>query len=307
MNRTITGIPGIRAGHAHDMDARTGCTVVIGPFRAAAHVPGKATGTRELHAIEPTSLVERIDAVLLTGGSAFGLAAADGVVQWLEERGAGFETGVARVPVVPAAVLFDLAEGRADARPDAAMGRAACEAASAAPLAEGAVGAGTGATVGNVLGPAGASRGGVGSWAATCGAWSVGAIAAVNAFGDVVDAGGAIVAGARDAAGRFADTMRLLSTGAAVPDFPHTHTNTTLALIATDAPLTRTGLQALARSAAAAFAARIRPVFTPFDGDVIFAVSTAEKPEMLSPRQQLALGVVAQQVLETAIGRAVTQ
>jgi len=305
MNRTITAVPGIRAGHAHDTDARTGCTVVLGPFRAAVHVPGFATGTRELHAIQPTSLVERVDAVLLTGGSAFGLAAADGVVQWLEERNAGFETGAGRVPVVPAAVLFDLAEGRPDLRPDAAMGRAACDRAGTQPLAEGAVGAGTGATVGKLLGRAGASRGGIGSWAQRCGAWTIGAIAAVNAFGDVVDADGRIVAGARDASGRFVDSMKQLGSGAATPDFSQTHTNTTLAVIATDAPLSRTALHALAQAAAAAFAARIRPVFTPFDGDVIFAVSTADEPAAHSPGGLLAVSAAAQQVLETAILRGV--
>lgn len=305
MNPTIMAVPGIRAGHAHDVEARTGCTVILGPFRAAAHVPGFATGTRELHAIRPTSLVERVDAVLLTGGSAFGLAAADGVVAWLEEHGAGFETGVARVPVVPAAVLYDLAEGRADVRPDVAMGRDACERAGTEPLAEGAIGAGAGATVGKLLGREGASPGGIGTFAAKFGAWTIGAVVAVNAFGDVVDATGRIVAGARDSSGRFIDTMQVLASGAAAPDFSQTHTNTTLALIATDAPLTRTALQTLAQAATAAFGARIRPVFSPFDGDVVFAVSTAEETRPVSPPELLALSVSAQQVLAEAILRAV--
>ncbi|MFW5951826.1 MAG: P1 family peptidase, partial [Gemmatimonadota bacterium] len=130
MSGRLTDVPGLRVGHAGDHEARTGCTVVLGPFRAAADVRGTATGTRELEAISPLHLVDRADAILLTGGSAFGLAAAGGVAAWLEEQGDyGFDTGVARVPIVPAAVLFDLAVGRSDRRPDAAMGRAACMAA----------------------------------------------------------------------------------------------------------------------------------------------------------------------------------
>jgi len=133
----ITDVPGIRVGHATDAEAATGCTVVLGPFRAACDVRGLATGTRELETLTATHLVPRADAILLTGGSAYGLDAAAGVMQWLEERGAGFDTGPARVPIVPAAVIFDLGVGRADRRPDAAMGRAACEAAGSGPVAEG--------------------------------------------------------------------------------------------------------------------------------------------------------------------------
>jgi L-aminopeptidase/D-esterase-like protein len=160
-------VPGLRVGHATDAEARTGCTVLLGPFRGASHTAGHATGSREIDPLSPLHVVPRIDALLLTGGSAFGLAAAEGVVQWLEERGIGYETGAARVPIVPAAVIYDLAVGRSDRRPDAAMGRAACDAASEAMPAEGAVGAGTGATAGKVLGRDNASRGGFGVAAAS--------------------------------------------------------------------------------------------------------------------------------------------
>jgi len=308
----ITAVPGIRVGHATDAAARTGCTVILGPFRAACEVRGLATGTRELEALSPLHLVARPDAILLTGGSAFGLAAADGVVRWLEERGAGYDVGVARVPIVPAAVIFDLAVGDAARRPDAAMGRAACDAASAGDVAEGPVGAGTGATVGKVRGLAGAMPGGVGTWAESVAGYTVGALAVVNAFGDVLDAQGRILAGARDEEGRFLDTARTLREGRIPGDFARLArgappgTNTTLAVVATDAPLPRTALEALARAAGTALARRISPVHTPYDGDVVFAVSTAPAAHELTPGTLLTLGVAAAYTLERAIERAVT-
>jgi L-aminopeptidase/D-esterase-like protein len=181
-NRSLTAVPGVRVGHAQDTTARTGCTVILGPFRAAVFVGGFATGTRELFVLDHNHLAPLADAILLTGGSAFGLAAADGVVGWLEEHGQGFDTGVARVPLVPAAVLFDLGFGAAHIRPDARMGRAACDAAGDEPVAEGAVGAGAGATVGKLLGPSGSMQGGIGSWAERRGDYTVAALVAVNAF-----------------------------------------------------------------------------------------------------------------------------
>lgn len=308
----ITDVPGIRVGHATDAEAATGCTVVLGPFRAACDVRGLATGTRELETLTATHLVPRADAILLTGGSAYGLDAAAGVMQWLEERGAGFDTGPARVPIVPAAVIFDLGVGRADRRPDAAMGRSACEAASSGPVAEGRVGAGTGATVGKLRGLEGAMPGGVGTWAvegpAGC---TVGALVVVNAMGDVLDANGRIIAGARDAEGRFIGTERAIREGAlsdrGVPALGvEPGQNTTLAVVATDAPLERTALQALARMAALGVARRISPVHTTFDGDVTFAVSTATEAREPSPALLLTLGVLAAHAVERAIERAVT-
>lgn len=306
---TLTAVPGVRVGHATDLDARTGCTVVIGPFRASCDVRGLATGTRELDALSPHHLVPAVDAILLTGGSAFGLDAAGGVVAWLEERGFGFDTPAARVPIVPAAVIYDLAVGRADRRPDAAMGRAACDLASAAPVPEGPVGAGAGASVGKILGLAGASPSGIGSWALPSNGFVVGALAVVNAVGDVRAADGRIVAGARGPDGVFIDTARALREGAfaAGPGSPGPvgGTNTTLVVVATDAPLTRTALEMLARMAATGVSRRITPVHTPFDGDVTFAASTASEIHELPPPTLLALGAAAAYAVEVAIERAV--
>lgn len=312
MMPALTDVPGIRVGHAADTEARTGCTVVLGSFRAAADVRGTATGTREIEAISPLHVAPRSDALLLTGGSAFGLDAATGVTAWLAERGAGFDTGVARVPIVPAAVIFDLGVGASDRWPDAAMGRAACEAATDGEIAEGAAGAGTGATVGKALGADAASPGGLGSWALEGPGCTVGALVVVNALGDVLDGRGGVLAGARGEDGEFVGIARTIAAGALDGEFAHLArapqpgTNTTLAVIATDAPLTRTALQSVARVAATAVARRISPVHTPFDGDVTFAVSTAPEPREVSPALLMTLGVLAAEALDRAIERAVT-
>jgi L-aminopeptidase/D-esterase-like protein len=305
MSGRVTDVPGIRVGHATDAKALTGCTVVLGPFRAAYDIRGAATGTREVEVASPHHLVERVDAILLTGGAAFGLAAADGVMAWLEEQGGyGYDTGVARVPIVPAAVLFDLGVGRSDRRPDPAMGRAACEAASHE-VPEGRVGAGTGATVGKLLGAAGAMPGGVGTAATTLGNWAVGALVAVNALGDVVDGSGRILAGTRGPDGRFADSARLAASGLGQPPLAPGGTNTTLAVVATDAPLDRSALVALARAGSTGVARRTSPAHTPFDGDTTFAVSTARDPQPTGPGTILALAAAAAQVVGEAMERAV--
>ncbi|MFO7894861.1 MAG: P1 family peptidase [Longimicrobiales bacterium] len=300
---SITDVPGIRVGHAGDDAARTGCTVVLGPFRAAADVRGAGTGTRELAAASPRHLVERIDAILLTGGSAFGLAAADGVMAWLEEQGRGYDTGVARVPIVPAAVIFDLDTGAADRRPDAAMGRAACEAAGRH-VAEGRVGAGTGATVGMGRGPGQPMPGGVGTASAVGSGYTVGALAVVNALGDVLDGEGRIIAGVRGSDGAFLDSARMAREAGSKAPLPGT--NTTLCVVATDAPLDRTALEALARAGSTGVARRISPAHTPFDGDVVFAVSTADATRPAPPERILALSALAAQAVAEAIERAVT-
>jgi L-aminopeptidase/D-esterase-like protein len=304
-NATLTAVSGLVVGHAQDAVARTGCTVVIGPFRAAAYVPGFATGTRELDVLSPSHLAHPIDALLLTGGSAFGLGAADGVVRWLEQRGRGFATPAGRVPIVPAAVIFDLGVGNPARRPDADMGFAACEAATAEPMREGAVGAGTGATVGKLLGMEGACPSGIGSWSVQAAGYQIGALAVVNALGDVLSHSGDVLAGARSADGRFIETMRWLRTHHTPVAQPEGG-NTTLAVVATDAPLTRLDLYALARQSANALARRIAPVFTPFDGDIVFALSTAGGTREFEPGLRLQLSAVAQYVLEIAIERAVT-
>src|SRR2546423_920739 len=215
---------GVAVGHATDEVGATGVTVVRGieaPLRAGAAVFGRATGTRELHTLSVDHLVDRIDAVMLTGGSAFGLDAAAGVMQWMEERGRSFAVPGGVVPIVPAAVIFDLAPlGRFDARPTAAMAYEACNRAAPNDIAEGSVGAATGATVGKIAGPQRAMKGGFGCALEANGSWRVGALAVVNALGDVRDARGRIIAGARadddtPASRRFRDTARQLADAAA--------------------------------------------------------------------------------------------
>jgi L-aminopeptidase/D-esterase-like protein len=270
-------------------------------MRAAAYVRGRATGTRELDALSPGHLVPAIDALLLTGGSAYGLGAADGVMRWLAERGRGFPVGAGVVPIVPAAVIFDLAPlGRSDRWPAAEDGEAACEAAGVQ-VAEGSVGAGTGATVGKVLGAAGAMKGGVGTWAERSGDVVVGALAVVNAFGDVRDGTGEIIAGARSGNG-FVDAARYLAQGGAPGgSFARTGANTTLVVVGTNARVERGQLAEVARSAADAMAQRITPVGTQFDGDIVFAVSTGETP----PATAIMVEQLAQRATAMAIERAV--
>jgi L-aminopeptidase/D-esterase-like protein len=302
MNQSITAVPGLTAGHAsYDEDA-TGCTVLLGPFRAAVDIRGLATGTREMDALSPRHLVPHIDAILLTGGSALGLAAADGVVEWLRENGRGFDVGPTRIPIVPAAVIFDIR--RSDQRhPDAALGRAACVAASGGALEEGRVGAGTGATVGKMRGPANATPGGVGTYATAHGQYTVGAIAVVNAFGDVVARDGSIIAGARNDDGSYLDSMAAAAGAVGGAGWPLT--NTTLCAVATDAPLSRTALQTVARMGSSAIVRRIAPANTVFDGDVVFALSTSQTVAEMQPADLLSIGTAAQLALEEAIMRAV--
>lgn len=300
----ITDVPGVRLGHAGDPEALTGCTVVLldEPAVGAVDVRGGAPGTRETDLLAPGRLVDRVDAILLTGGSAFGLDAAAGVMAWLAAQGRGFDAGAARVPIVPAAVLFDLGVGRADVRPDAEMGIAACRAAAggaSGPL-EGSVGAGLGATVGKVLGLAGAMRGGVGSASLRLpdGA-TVGAVVAVNCLGDVYDPDtGRRLAGTRDPrTGAPVDAAALLLTAAAGPPPAH---NTTLAVVATDAELDPAQARRLAEMAHVGMARAIRPVHTQFDGDTIFAVATGRRRSDLTR-----LGIAAGEVVGRAIARAV--
>ncbi|MFQ5678101.1 MAG: P1 family peptidase [Gemmatimonadota bacterium] len=307
-NRSLTAVPGIAVGHATEEADATGCTVILGPFVGAVELAGQATGSRELDVLSPHHLVPSCDAILLTGGSAFGLRAADGVVSWLEERGRGFLTREGRVPIVPAAVIYDLGVGRADARPDAGMGYAAAAAASTAAVREGRVGAGTGASVGKLMGRRGAERGGVGSWACRRAESShtVGALAVVNAFGDVLDKRGTIVAGCRADDGTYLDTAKALREGAVRPLGYGGAENTTLGVVATDAPLRRTELQVVARHAAGALVRRISPAGTAFDGDLVFALSTGRGEAFeAGPGDLLTLGLRARATLERAIERAV--
>lgn len=295
---------GLAVGHATDVEAATGCTVVRGldaPHRAAGVVIGRATGSRELALLEPGHLVERVDAILLTGGSAYGLDAAAGVMRWMEERGRGFPVGAGVVPIVPAAVIFDLQPlGRFDVRPTPQMAYAACEQASSSGIAEGDVGAGTGATVGKFRGRDGAMKGGLGIAVAEEAGRAAVAIAVVNAFGDVRDAAGAIIAGARLEDGSFVDTARALARGGKPGGFV-AGTNTTLGVVALDAAYSRAELKAIAQAAGAGLLHRITPAGTLADGDIVFALSPMEGP---SAPQELGERL-ARQAFEAAIERAV--
>jgi len=300
---------GLAVGHATDEAGATGCTVIRGissPHRAAVAVIGRATATRETALLEPGHLVERIDAILLTGGSAYGLDAAAGVMKWMESKGRGFPVGAGVVPIVPAAGLFDLAPlGSFDARPTAAMAEKACDAAVSRGIAEGSVGAGTGLTVGKVMGRDGAMKGGIGLAVREAPGCAAMAIAAVNAFGDVRDADGRIIAGARTKDRGFADTARVLAAGGPERAFgggtAAGATNTTLAVVALDVALTRLELQRVARAATAAYHRRISPAGTSFDGDIVFALAPMQGAS--APLAQCEM--LATAALEDAIERAV--
>jgi len=301
---TLAPLPGIRIGHWQDLDALTGCTVLLpdaGSMRAGVAVGGGAPATRETDLLAPTATVQEIQALLLTGGSAFGLDAASGVMRYLEERNLGFDARVARVPIVPAAALFDLDLGSPTIRPDAASGYAACLAASPEEAREGTVGAGTGAVVGRLLGGLdGRTKGGLGLATAPEGAPArIGVIAAVNAVGDVVDRDGTVIAGARrgDA---FLGAAALLRGGASRPPVPTERSNTTLVAVVTSARLDKLALTRLARQAHDGMALAISPVHTAFDGDIVFALSTGD--DEADPITELALTV---ELVATAIRRAV--
>ena len=271
----LCDVPGVLVGHATDEEGRTGCTAVLFevPAVAGVDVRGSSPGTRETDLLSPTGRVGETHGILLTGGSAFGLAAADGVVRFLEERGAGYDVRVARVPLVPAAVLFDLAVGDPKARPDRAMGYEAAAAARSGAFVEGSVGAGTGATVGKVLGPERAMKGGVGSASVRLsGGLVVGALAAVNAFGDVRDPlTGEIVAGPRLADGTLADSVEHLEEAARFMRWGAE--NTTLAVVATNARLAKPQVTKIAQMAHDGLARTVSPVHTSVDGDLVFAAS----------------------------------
>jgi L-aminopeptidase/D-esterase-like protein len=279
----ITDVPGIRVGHWTDRDAITGCTVVLCPPGTAGSVDvkGGAPGTRETDALRPGTLTPEVHAVVLTGGSAFGLAVADGVMSWLEARGLGFDARVARVPIVPAAVLFDLSLGDPSARPDASAGEAACEAASEGPVGEGSVGAGTGATVAKDPDPTAGWKGGVGTASEREGDLVVGALAVVNALGTIVEDDGAEIATNRNPE---AEPERW--SGA----------NTTLVVVATNARLSKERAQLVAQAGSEGIALAVRPAHTLFDGDVVFALGTGEVDAPQPEVERLATRLVAEAI-----------
>jgi len=324
VQNAITDIPGILVGHAQNTEALTGCTVILCEAGAMGGVDqrGGAPGTRETDLLRPLHLVEKVHAIVLAGGSAFGLDAAGGVMQYLEERGIGYNVGVARIPIVPAAILFDLAIGRADIRPDAAMGYQACLNASSQPPAQGNFGAGTGATVGKFLGMSNAMKAGIGTASMDVGGGLiVGAMVAVNALGDVLDlSSGRIIAGARNSSGEhhpsltpeetdpvsgttstdspFADTLSVLRTWAARGSSTSvTQENTVIGVVATNAKLTKEQTNKVAQMAQDGLARVIRPAHTMADGDTIFSLATGDVDADVNVVGSFAAEVFAQAIV----------
>ncbi len=292
---SITDVPGIEVGHAQDDEALTGCTVILCRKGAVAGVDvrGGAPGTRETDLLNPINLVEQVHAILLSGGSAFGLDAATGVMRYLEENKIGLDTGPARVPIVPAAILYDLNTGRADVRPDAAMGYRAAAAASPVHRAEGNVGAGTGASVGKMRGMKYAMKSGIGTASVNINGVIIGAIVAVNPIGDVIDPN----TGKRIAGMRSATTLAWMKRGQTRSAFK---SNTVIGVIATNAKLTKAQATKVAQMAQDGLAQTIRPAHTLFDGDTIFALSTGREKADVST-----VGAFAAEVMAKAIVRGV--
>lgn len=314
LNHTITDVSGIEVGHAQNEEALTGCTVILCRKGAVAGVDvrGSAPGTRETDLLNPVHLVEKVHAVVLAGGSAFGLDAASGVMNYLEEKKIGFNTGTARVPIVPSAILYDLNIGHADIRPDSTMGARAAASATSAPPAEGNVGAGTGATIGKMFGLSLAMKSGLGTASMDIGGGViVGAIVAVNAFGDVIDPGtNQIIAGLRSGKvgplrigkkDEFADTLAMMKSPMGRGVFGLTsRANTVIGAVATNARLTKAQATKIAQMAQDGIARTIRPAHTMLDGDAIFALSTGTKKADTS-----ILGAFAAEAMAQAILRAV--
>jgi L-aminopeptidase/D-esterase-like protein len=300
----LTDVAGVKVGHFTDTRRPTGCTVVVVEAGATCGVDvrGGAPGTRETDLLDPVNMVQQVHAIVLSGGSAFGLDTASGVVRWLEERQVGFPAGPARVPIVPAAILFDLAVGDPSIRPDAAAGYAAAKAAASGAVEEGNVGAGAGATVGKVFGFARAMKAGLGSASVRLpGGAVVAALAAVNAAGDIVDPStGALVAGARTEAGDGLEgTLKALLEGRP-PAGPLKGESTVLVVVATNVTLTKTEATKVAQMAHDGMARAVSPVHTPWDGDTVFALSVGTASV---PGGVLVVGALAAEVTARAILR----
>jgi L-aminopeptidase/D-esterase-like protein len=311
-----TFLTGLRIGHAQDLEALTGCTVILCEQGAVGGVDqrGGAPGTRQTDALYPMHLVEKVHAIVLSGGSAFGLDAASGAVRYLEERNVGFDVRVARVPIVPSAILFDLGIGRSDVRPDAAMGYQACLNASPEMPAEGNVGAGTGATVGKILGISQAVKSGIGCARLEIGSGvAVGAIVAVNAFGDIINPDrGKIIAGARavqkprrrsSPEDRFADTLAVMKEWVSSSSLGFNRgEDTVIGVVATNAQLNKEQANKVAQMAHDGLARTVRPAHTMLDGDTIFALSLGEYKVDVN-----VIGAYAAEAFSRAVLRAVIQ
>ncbi|HWW87392.1 MAG TPA: P1 family peptidase [Vicinamibacterales bacterium] len=307
-NNTITAVDGIQVGHHTLTERPTGCTVILADGGAVGGVSqrGGAPGTRETDLLHPLNMVDTVNAVVLAGGSAFGLDAASGTVRWLDEHNIGFDTRIAKVPIVPAAILFDLTVGEnPKIHPTADCGYQAAAVASKNGVSEGSVGAGAGATVGKLRGPAGLVKSGLGSAAIRMpNGLVVGAIVAVNAVGDIVDpATGRIVAGVRGGDGAFLDARKLLRSGQLM-ERPRAGENTTIGLVATNAKLTKDQTNRMALMADDGLARAIVPSHTPGDGDTVFALATGR---WAGEAELTVIGALAAEALADAVVRAATQ
>lgn len=311
---SITDVPGILVGHQTNIKAATGCTVVLceGGAVGGVDVRGSAPGTRETDLLRPTALVNEVHGILLSGGSAFGLAAATGVVRYLETEGVGLQFGGATIPIVPAAILFDLGLVQGDIRPTADDGEAACRSASASPPAQGSVGAGTGATVGKMLGMHRAMKGGIGTASISLGDGPldsrliVGALVGVNAIGGVYEAStGRIMAGPRvEDDNTILDAMEVAISPPIQAMQPVSASNTTIGVVATNATLNKEQANKLASAAQDGVALAVRPAHLMGDGDTMFALATGKSDSDVSMNQLLAAAAMC---VSNAIVNAVTE
>jgi L-aminopeptidase/D-esterase-like protein len=307
LNSTITDVPGLRVGHTTNLEAATGCTVILCPpgTVGAVDVRGGAPGTRETDVLNPQNHVQIVNAIVLSGGSAYGLSTADGVMRYLAEQEIGYKTrGGFVVPIVPAAILFDLALGTPGIYPDAEMGYAACEAATDEAVLQGSVGAGTGAMCGAILGKEFATKGGVGSASIAVGnGLVVGAIVAVNAVGDILDENGQIMAGVRQPpdGNTFMGMLNAMKTMMLQPPVAEASgENTVIGVVATNAQLTKAQTQKVAQMAHDGIARAVNPAHTLYDGDTIFALATGSIPADAS-----LVGAFAAEAMSQAIRNAI--
>lgn len=306
MTVSITDIKGVSVGHASDFDGLTGVTVILTPsgMTGGVNISGFATSTRQIDALSPSHIVSKVHAICIAGGSAYGLDAASGVMSYLEEKGSGFDVGVARIPIVPTAAIFDLRVGSAKRRPDKDMGYMACQQATVGKVAEGSVGAGTGATVGKFYGIEQAMKGGVGVAADKLDSGLiVGALAVVNAFGDVKDPStGEILAGARKGKNsyEFADTLELMRKGVRRP--VSAFQNTTIGVIVTNAKLNKRSASTVARMGSLGITKAVSPGQTIYDGDIVFTLASGQIEV-----DYHTVGLMAEEMLIKAIIRGVTK
>ncbi len=306
MYNALTDIPGFRVGHAQDLKGATGCTVVLCPpgTIGGADIRGSAAGTRQTDSLHSSHFVDEVHAVLLSGGSAFGLDASGGVMSYLEERSIGYQTAAGRVPIVPTAIIYDLGLGEKGVRPDREMGYRACLNSQSGKVEEGSVGVGTGATVGKLLGIQLATKGGVGTASiALPGGIIVAALVAVNAFGDVVDPQKRkIIAGARDPENpdRFIDSASRIKGGVALPRRDSGFQNTTLGVVATNVKLSKRQTIKVAQMAQSGFARTISPIHSTVDGDLIFALAAGDGQGDVNT-----IGLMAEEAVAAAVIRAV--